>query len=220
MEENKKIKFADATLSLLNHTFGLTQYVEETFPALQKWVTLAEQQEAPQGERAEILRQMQLQFKRGGSGWNEVELESKFIAPLFGLTNIEDKEIGYFMERPLEAEVQGVMLFGTVDGLIARGSEDPELPYFCMQEFKRSLENKGRPNGQVLASMLAAQALNKNSFPIYGLYVVGASWHFVVLEGKEYVISKTYAADGEALFTIFKMLKALKILIVEAIHNK
>ena len=45
------------------------------------------------------------------------------------------------------------------------------------------------------------------------LFVVGLIWNFVVLEGQHYCISKTYNADDEEVFILFKMLKNLKSLI-------
>jgi hypothetical protein len=45
------------------------------------------------------------------------------------------------------------------------------------------------------------------------LYIVGLIWNFIVLNGKEYCISKNYDASDEGIFEIFKMLKALKHII-------
>jgi hypothetical protein len=217
MEKPTALKFADATLEQLNDIFGLARDFEFSLPAYQNWLAEAEKMKISDFETSN-LKAIQPPLLRGVGGWNEVELESKFIAPLFNFAAIDDGTIGYFMERPLAAELQGVRLFGTADGLIAKGVEDPKLPYFCMQEFKRSQDHKGRANGQALAAMLAAQTLNENKLPIYGLYVIGSAWNFMVLEGKKYVISGTYAADRHDLTDIFKMLKALKILIYKNIE--
>ena len=51
------------------------------------------------------------------------------------------------------------------------------------------------------------------TLPIYGLFVVGLMWNFIVLNNNEYCISKSYNADDEEIFTIFKMLKTLKKMI-------
>jgi hypothetical protein len=48
-------------------------------------------------------------------------------------------------------------LSGIVDGVIATGIRNPQMPYFCFHEYKRSLENQGTPDGQVLAAMLVAR---------------------------------------------------------------
>jgi hypothetical protein len=147
--------------------------------------------------------------------WNEVELENKFISPLMMFAKIDDEQIGYFLERPLSAVVGDYQLSGIVDGMIATGFREPEIPLFCMHEYKRSLENQGAPDAQVLAAMLVARELNPQPHPMYGLYVIGFYWHFIVLDGQHYCISKTYKADDEEIFILFKMLKNLKSLIIK-----
>jgi hypothetical protein len=61
--------------------------------------------------------------------------------------------------------------------------------------------------------MLVAREINQNKVPIYGLFVVGLVWNFMVLNEQNYCISKNYNADDEEVFMIFKMLKALKTII-------
>lgn len=214
----QEIRFQNATLDLLEDTFDLNPIFPRTLPTYTKWIALAEEQEITPQER-ENLDLLLASFEISGAGWNEVELESMFIAPLFMLLKLHESAIGYFMERPLSAEVESIKLYGIVDAAIAKGRRAPKTPYFCMQEFKRSQEYKGRADGQTLAAMLAAQAVNENQLPIYGLYVVGAAWNFMVLEGKDYVVSPTYGADGKGIFKVFKILKALKALILKQVEE-
>ena len=126
---------------------------------------------------------------------------------------IDDEEIGYFLERPLFGIVGDYELSGIVDGMIATGFRDPKKPYFCFHEYKRSIENQGTPDAQVLAAMLVAREQNQNKFPIYGLCVVGLVLNLIVFTGNDYCISRTYHADNEEIFSIFKMIKALKHII-------
>jgi hypothetical protein len=35
-------------------------------------------------------------------------------------------------------------------------------------------------------AMLIAQEMNKNGKPIYGAYMIGKDWYFMVMRGKEY----------------------------------
>jgi hypothetical protein len=45
--------------------------------------------------------------------------------------------------------------------------------------------------------------------PIYGAYVIGRHWYFVILQGREYAISDSYVATRETdLYDIFRILKA------------
>jgi hypothetical protein len=204
----KKATFKDWTLTTLEDAFGLKQIWNSDL--LQQW-------ENYKTEITEIEKNSLLYIQKalilGGRAWNEVELENKFISPLIVTARIDDEKIGYFLERPLSGIVGEYELSGTVDGMIATGFREPKLPYFCLHEYKRSLENQGTPDAQVLVAMLVTREQNQNKLPIYGLFVVGLDWYFVVLTGNEYCISKTYHADDDEIFTIFKMVKSLKQII-------
>lgn len=56
--------------------------------------------------------------------------------------------------------------------------------------------------------------LGEQAMPIYGCYVVGRSWFFMVLEGKEYAISEMYVATKSEIFDIVKLLKGLKVILL------
>jgi hypothetical protein len=58
-----------------------------------------------------------------------------------------------------------------------------KTPYFFIQEFKRS-EEYGNPRPQLLAELISAVELN-NWNTIKGAYIIGAMWHFVILEKLE-----------------------------------
>ena len=97
--------------------------------------------------------------------------------------------------------------------MIATGFREPDIPMFCIHEYKRSIENQGSPDAQVLAAMLVAKELNQNKHPIYGVFVVGLIWNFIVLKENKYCISETHSSDNNDIFAIFKMLKSLKQII-------
>jgi hypothetical protein len=206
----KKETFRGWTLTSLDKAFNLTQVIDEDFPLLQNWQTA--KSEISDFEK-QLLLDLQQPLAWGGKSWNEVELENKFISPLIMAVKFDDRKIGYFLERSLSAVVGDYELSGVVDGMIATGFRDPDIPLFCMHEYKRSIENQGSPDAQALAAMLVAREMNHNDKPIYGLYVVGLIWNFMVLSGNEYCISKDYKSDNEEVFLIFKMLKALKQII-------
>ncbi len=202
------VTFKNWTLTELDSTFGLKQIWQSDL--LDKWQKMP--YELTENEQ-NTLTKLKITVSRGGQCWNEAELENKFISPLIVLADIDDGKIGYFLERPLSAQIGDYQLSGIVDGMIATGFREPNRPFFCMHEYKRSIENQGMPDAQVLAAMLVAREINQNHSPIYGLYVLGLTWHFMVLEGDCYTISQTYSADTEDVFTLFKMLKNLKQLI-------
>jgi hypothetical protein len=204
----KKATFKDWDLDQLDNAFGLKQIWECDF--LQQWENNTI--EINKFEKESLLL-LQKSLIRSGRAWNEVELENKFISPLIVTARIDDEQMGYFLERSLSGTVGDYELSGIVDGMIATGIRNPQIPYFCLHEYKRSIENQGTPDAQVLAAMLVAREHNQNKLPIYGLFVVGLDWYFVVLTGNHYCISRTYHADNEEIFTIFKMMKALKQII-------
>ena len=82
-----------------------------------------------------------------------------------------------------------------------------------MYEYKISVYNEVNPDTQALVAMLIARGHNKNQKPIYGLYIVGLIWNFMVLNRNEYCISKNYDASEEDIFDIFRIIKALKVII-------
>jgi hypothetical protein len=57
--------------------------------------------------------------------------------------------------------------------------------------------------------------LNDNQQPIYGAYVVGSDWRFMVLEDKYYTISRDYSALSNEIFDILRILKSLKAIIMD-----
>jgi hypothetical protein len=64
--------------------------------------------------------------------------------------------------------------------------------------------------GQTLVAMLVAQALNGQRQPVFGAYVVGSDWRFLVLTEQQYTISRDYSALSDEIFEILRILKALK----------
>jgi hypothetical protein len=206
----KKETFKGWTLSTLDKAFNLKQVFDGNYPLLKNWQNI--EIEISDFEK-QLLLDLQQPLLWGGKSWNEVELENKFISPLIMAAKFDDGKIGYFLERLLSGVVGDYELSGVVDGMIATGFRDPDIPLFCMHEYKRSIENQGSPDAQALAAMLVAREMNNNDKPIYGLYVVGLIWNFMVLNGNEYCISKDYKSDNEEVFLIFKMLKALKQII-------
>jgi len=141
-----------------------------------------------------ILRNFQELLILNGDAWQERELALNFIGPLVD----GDVELG-----------------GEPDGIIATGYRTPKMPMFAFSEFKRELESKGDPIGQTLAAMLVGQVLNQRENPLYGCYVVGHDWHFMTLESKHYAISRDFSAVTDEIFEIFRVLKALKLIVIE-----
>ena len=97
---------------------------------------------------------------------------------------------------------------------MAEGLVESKRPYFFIQEFKRS-EEYGNPRPQLLAELISAVELNEWR-EIKGAYIIGGSWHFVILEklGSEtyqYFLSQNFDSTKlDDLTLIYKHLISVK----------
>ncbi|MGB0929991.1 MAG: hypothetical protein ACPGVB_04400 [Chitinophagales bacterium] len=83
-------------------------------------------------------------------------------------------------------------------------------------EYKKEKGSADDPIGQLLAAMMVGQKLNDNQKPVYGAYVVGRNWFFVVLEGKKYCINNNFSVtQKDELEGIYRNLVAIKGIIEE-----
>jgi hypothetical protein len=134
--------------------------------------------------------------------WNEDELKFFFISQIIGMIDFITEKYSTFTQRPLSAtklDVNGnaVELKGRVEFVVSAGKQHPRHPYFCLHEYKPEKRRDPDPLGQLLAAMLAAQANNKATHPLYGCYVIGRMWFFVLLDGDTYSVSRSYDATHE-----------------------
>ncbi len=210
----KSLTFKQCTISLLEKAFGIEQV--RYSDTLDQWLNY--QIEITESERNNLLEQQDVLIFNI-LGWNEQELALNFIGPVVAMLRFKSKKFNLFAERPIEATLTTVdgselTLNGRPDGIIASGFREPEVPFFSFHEHKQELDSSGDPAGQVLAAMLVGQAQNKNhDLPMYGCYIIGQNWYFLVLEGKNYTIASPFSATNNELFDIFRILKALKALV-------
>jgi hypothetical protein len=198
--------------SLLD-TFGLNTTFSNVI--LEEWLNVEGKLNSDDQRLMKILYERISKF---GDYWNEEELKINFIGILFLLADIdEDGKIKTFFERSVAATVDGIPLAVKSDCMIAtpKGKGTPKAPYFFLQEYKKQKGDKNDPEGQMLAAMLIAQALNNDQKPIYGTWLVGSIWWFSTLVGKEYTKSRKYDASQEKdLLQIILILRKLKRLIL------
>jgi hypothetical protein len=208
----KTMNFNEFDRELLDDTFGLKQI--EELSTLTNWLNSIENYQTDDFENKAIGK-YQSRLKYRVDYWNEQELIENFIGPLFSLIDFNTVEYGLFSARTMTVVVDGIELTGKPDAVIAKGRYSPRIPYFCFHEYKKENEPKGDPAGQCLVAMFAAQVLNNNQRPVYGVVVKGLMWQFIVLQGKEYAISNSYKATDEELYEIVKLLKHMKTIIEE-----
>ncbi len=187
--------------------------LEPAFQGLQSWLQGAK---PVTKEEIESLRQLSQKLALHVRDWNEEELKVYFIALLLNMIDFYDVTTRPFMERELSVEYgDGKKLWGIIDFLVAQGIHSPKEPFFFLHEYKKQLDTSNDPLGQLLAEMVAAQIVNNRPHPIYGAYIVGRHWYFVILDGKIYSESLAYDATKEDIQTIFGVLRHTK----EIIHQ-
>jgi hypothetical protein len=204
--------FRECRLSWLEDTFGLDQV--DNLPALDNWL-LGKSEIEPSERKFLIHLQELLDFNF--RDWNEGELDSFFIGPVMSLVDFSNKKSNLFSERLVEAMVEEWRLYGRPDSFLASGRREPKIPFFAFQEYKKMTDPDGDPAGQALAAMLAGQVLNNNELPMYGCHVIGVDWYFMVLQGKQYAMSRNYSALTSEIFDIFRTLKVLKMMVAERV---
>jgi hypothetical protein len=208
MEKLEK-SFKDCTLKFLEKTFDLEEV--DSLPSLSDWLNT----EMPLSdfEKQSLLHLRQV-LDFNVHDWNEYELDSHFIGPVFTLVNFSSKKFNHYSQRFIKGIVGDYELSGKPDGIVSAGRREPETPYFAFQEYKKELDPDGDPAGQVLAAMLVGQSFNDNpQIPIYGCYINGGIWCFLVLSGKEYAITNGLNALTDDVFGIFELLSSLKEII-------
>jgi hypothetical protein len=150
--------------------------------------------------------------------WNEEELKMYFISLVLRMAHInEPQKIGLYYERSLSGKVNNKSISVIVDCMIAtpKNSGRPDVPYFFMQEFKRTKGDTHDPEGQMLAAMILAQEQNKDGKPIYGCWLQGKNWNFTTLIGSDYCVSSQFDATQKTdLQEIVFILRKLKTLIL------
>ena len=214
----KSYQFRQCTVGMLEDMFDI---VETTYSDdLNTWFGRAKPIKIIAAERTALTNSQEL-LKTNLLGWNEQELALNFIGPVLASVRFTSAtlKINLFAERLLSQVLttstnEDVLLSGRPDSFLASGLRDPRVPFFSFHEHKPEIEGDGDPVGQVLAAMLVGQAQNPDkSLPIYGCYVIGQNWYFLVLKDKSYTIASPFAATNKEVFDIFKTLKALKIIV-------
>ena len=167
----------------------------------------------PNDHEASFLTMLAEEIDDYADLWNEDEMKFRFIAPLISLIRYHSGKVRPFTQRTITATVNGVRLTGRVDFMIATGKSKPIQPFFFLHEYKKERGSDNDPRAQLLVEMLAARELNTAIYPLYGCYVVGRYWYFLVLEGSTYSESAPYLVSGSGIFTIFSILREAKTII-------
>lgn len=200
--------FESFTFEEVYELFGIKKKAE--LPLLKEWedVVISNTEQEKYN-----LTELRLALVESIYNWNEDELKMFFIGPLIHIAKLTTEDFKPFTQRNLSATINDIDVNGRVDFMIAKGLRTAKPPYFCIHEYKQEVDREGDPLGQLLIAMLAAQTLNANKFPILGAYIIGRNWFFVVLDDKNYAVSKEYDAADEDIYHIFAILQKSKEII-------
>jgi len=203
----KKKEWKEGEIAL---TFGLQKIDTYYTPLLQEWLDIG----SVILNDEDISSYKKLLSKTNKiMTWSEETLKMKFISPVLELGNLTD-DISFvsFFDVKLSDTVDGYPLSVKADFVVGSGLMDyMQKPYFHFQEYKPNKKPSGDSMAQLLEAFLIAQQQNADGKPLYGCEVNGASWIFVIMEGKAYSISKTYdSKDKEDLLQIIGILRKFR----------
>ncbi len=194
----------------LETEFGLVRNFQSN--VLNNWINSTSTFDDFTIERLENLRTA---FFESSDYWNEDELKMQGISPILDIVNYRTPNYTIFSQRPLSATINNIEMGGRVDFMLAKGKQKPIQPYFFIHEYKQeSKRGSSDAKGQLLSELFTAQHLNEGQFPLYGCYVIGRNWFFVILEGKQYAVSDAYVASHkDDIYQIITILRQVKIFI-------
>lgn len=197
--------FSDWTQIEVEKHFGVQQVFANNL--LEEWMNADNTITAFELDTLERLRQKAQMYIYV---WNEADYTANFISNIFSLVDFNQFHYSTFYEQNVELVLSNHSIKGRIDLMIATGRGTPEKPYFFMQEFKQE-KGGGDAIAQVLLAMIYAQRKNDDRKPIYGGYINGRNWFFMVLEGNKYTISETFVITKEEdLLQVVRILKYLK----------
>ena len=187
--------------------FGLTR--QRTLPFLEHIKTLT----LPQNNvHRPTIESFKLELFDYVDSWNEDEYKFFFISPFFKLVNFLSTKYKAFTQRPLSVKYANdtKVSTGNVEFMLAKGIQNPKKPHFFLHEYKPEKKRDNDPLGQLLIAMVAAQKINLDDKPIYGVYINGRNWFFVVLDGQNYAVSNPYVVTTDDIFDLFAVLIHIK----------
>ncbi len=192
----------------VENTFGMKRVFE--LPALTDWLNSSTND--IDETMKHFLMGIQKRLIVNADAWNEDEFKMFFIAPLLSQMPLEIEDFKPFTQRTISAKFPELDLevSGKVEFVIARGKQRPKQPYFFLHEYKQERRRENDPLGQLLISMVAARQNNEKKTPLFGCFVVGRDWFFVVLEEQTYSVSLAYdATKNHELYQIVASLSAM-----------
>jgi hypothetical protein len=204
----KHIKsFKDWQYEEVEQAFGLTRL--RTLPFLEEIKKLS----MPDNHKDRAtLEKYRLELFDFIDTWNEDEYKFLFIGPYFKLVDFSSPYFKVFTQRPMSVTYDNdtKTTSGNVEFMLARGKQIPQKPHFFLHEYKPEKNRDNDPLGQLLIAMVAAQKINQDDKPIYGIYVNGRNWFIVAFENKKYAVSNPFVVTSNDIFDLYAVLATIK----------
>ena len=199
--------FKDWQAEEVERAFGITRL--DTLPVLDYFATLHLADNHKERSTIEAYRREALWRIEA---WNEDEYKFLFISPFLKLINFTNRIYSIFTQRPMSVKYDNgtKTTNGKVEWMLARGRQIPEEPHFFLHEYKPEKNRDNDPLGQLLIAMVAAHTINKDEKPIYGIYINGRNWFFVVFTGTTFATSLAYDITSNDIFDLFAVLEYLR----------
>jgi len=193
--------------------FDLERIKAEESKLLQHWVSHIN---LPTKLSANVKRLQKL-LKENVDNWNEDELKMMFLGPLLVESDFNHyPHYKVFSHRKAILKTEKVEASGKIQWMVAQGKQIHRTLFFFLYECKNEKLLGNDPLGQLLIAMVYAKEENKNALPIYGTYILGRFWFFVILKDKEYAVSPAFdATKTEDLAALLANMQKVK----EAIHS-
>ena len=207
MAKNYKKPFKDWLYEEVGATFGLKRVINH--PLIEKIGKITLPKNHVLRNDIELLRALLEEYV---DSWNEDEYKFMFISRFIGLAQYVSTNYKVFTQRPLSVKYDNdtKVTEGLVEFMLAKGIQIPRKPHFFLHEYKPEKRRDNDPLGQLLIAMVAAQKLNQDDNPIYGIYVNGRNWFIVILDNSVYSVSNPYVATDEDIFDLFAVLLHIK----------
>lgn len=214
-----KFNYSSTTFEELQRFFDIKKSVDDK--AFKEWFEF--NYELKEFESEFLLHLIQ-KYKNYIEDFSEEKLKIKFIAPILNQVDfmIDEKSIQDWYDEPLYFKSEEFEFNGKVDFMVAKGVQTPQTPFFFIQEFKKS-QNDKNPQYQLLAELIASLELNQTNL-IKGAYVIGKIWDFVILEKVEnnkynfFISESLNSMKIEELKQIYINLQAVKSEIIEGVN--
>lgn len=203
----KNKSFKDWLYEEVADEFGLKVLINHPFLTNLENISLP--RNYPKWDEIEELRRL---AKAYVDSWNEDEYKFMFISPFIAKAGFVSEHFKVFMQRPLSVKYENNVKTteGLVEFMLAKGLQIPRKPHFFLHEYKPEKRRDNDPLGQLLIAMVAAKVQNADDKPIYGVYVNGRNWFFVILDNNTYAVSNPFVTTSDDIFDLFAVLLYFK----------